>query len=590
MKNRIIRLKGTALAILLYCNYSHAQSVAINSTGTAANTSSMLDISSGAGSNRGLLIPRVTSAQKTAMNPLPAAAQGLMVYQTDGVQGFYYNISTTTTPSWNYLSTTGTDWSVTGNSGTTAGTNFIGTTDAIDWVVKTNNTERMRVLSGGNVGINTTSPSYRLQVNDNGDIPFLLLNTTSTTNKRVRMQFGQNGTINWEVATDLGVNNGDNLYFYDRTTSTFGPVFLNTGYVGIGTTAPAVKLAVGGAGTNYYATDLWVENNAHIEGNETLLQGGRGRMRVGTAWNYVGLYSETSSTGVVNDLVLGASSGVVRVGPSSGSGQSLRWANSYLVDDQGGSMEIGGYNSIAGTGTPYMDFHCNSGYTRDYDYRMIVSKDANGPILTMNSYVGTTNYKFFNFSWIGAYDCYADVSAWRYYAQNTNSIYADVTNDLDLIDNIRPKSVLDPKSNKTILVNDPATMPSFLIQQHSDNADNYSFDVGATASFSLGAIRMLRKETKSQDEALEQRIERLEKLVEQLSGKTLGEIDYAAEATAYKGVEYFVIMDARVSKNSTITLKGLQNAEIVDQKDGSFAIRMSAPASSDVKFSYSGKF
>lgn len=40
-------------------------------------------------------------------------------------------------------------WSLTGNTGTVAGTNFIGTKDAVDWVIKTNNTERARVTSSG---------------------------------------------------------------------------------------------------------------------------------------------------------------------------------------------------------------------------------------------------------------------------------------------------------------------------------------------------------------------------------------------------------------------------------------------------------
>ncbi|WP_265426661.1 beta strand repeat-containing protein [Chryseobacterium sp. YIM B08800] len=44
----------------------------------------------------------------------------------------------------------GNNWSILGNSGTTAGTNFIGTTDAVDFVLKTNNTERERTYKSTN--------------------------------------------------------------------------------------------------------------------------------------------------------------------------------------------------------------------------------------------------------------------------------------------------------------------------------------------------------------------------------------------------------------------------------------------------------
>lgn len=40
------------------------------------------------------------------------------------------------------------EWHLTGNAGTTLGTNFIGTTDAVSWMVKTNNTERLRLTHG----------------------------------------------------------------------------------------------------------------------------------------------------------------------------------------------------------------------------------------------------------------------------------------------------------------------------------------------------------------------------------------------------------------------------------------------------------
>lgn len=44
-------------------------------------------------------------------------------------------------------------WSLTGNSGTNPGVNFIGTTDSKDLVLKTNNAERIRIANSGSVGI-----------------------------------------------------------------------------------------------------------------------------------------------------------------------------------------------------------------------------------------------------------------------------------------------------------------------------------------------------------------------------------------------------------------------------------------------------
>lgn len=56
-------------------------------------------------------------------------------------------------------------WNLTGNAGTSASINFIGTTDANDFVVKTANAERLRVTSTGSVGIGTTTPSADFDIN-----------------------------------------------------------------------------------------------------------------------------------------------------------------------------------------------------------------------------------------------------------------------------------------------------------------------------------------------------------------------------------------------------------------------------------------
>ncbi len=52
-----------------------------------------------------------------------------------------------------------TYWNLNGNSATNPTVNFIGTTDNKDFVIKTNNTERLRVLSNGKIGIGTASPT-----------------------------------------------------------------------------------------------------------------------------------------------------------------------------------------------------------------------------------------------------------------------------------------------------------------------------------------------------------------------------------------------------------------------------------------------
>jgi hypothetical protein len=74
-------------------------------------------------------------------------------------------------------------WSLSGNSGTTAGNHFIGTTDNQRLVFKSNNTEALTVLPGGNVGIGTSTPTASLQVaapsvanRDAGPFQFALTN------------------------------------------------------------------------------------------------------------------------------------------------------------------------------------------------------------------------------------------------------------------------------------------------------------------------------------------------------------------------------------------------------------------------------
>ena len=117
--------------LLTICGYnSYSQSLAINTDGSTANASAMLDIKS---STKGLLIPRMTTIQRTAIG---TPATGLQVYDTDLNLLYFYN---------------GSSW-----AGLSASTNF--------WTLSGghiyNNT-------GTNVGIGTTAPGDKLEVNGN---------------------------------------------------------------------------------------------------------------------------------------------------------------------------------------------------------------------------------------------------------------------------------------------------------------------------------------------------------------------------------------------------------------------------------------
>ena len=130
---------------------------------TTPEASSLLDIDAQlSGNNKGILIPRISLTGTTDAVTVSSPANSLLVYNTNTVSdvtpGFYY--WDTSSSRWvRLLSSQTEDWARLGNSGTNSSVNFLGTTDNVDMVFKTNNNEVMRLQSGGEVAIGTTSVS-----------------------------------------------------------------------------------------------------------------------------------------------------------------------------------------------------------------------------------------------------------------------------------------------------------------------------------------------------------------------------------------------------------------------------------------------
>jgi len=201
--------------ILSAATFINAQSVGINADGSTPETSAMLDVKS---TDKGFLAPRMTAEQRIAITT-PAA--GLLVYQTDGTEGYYYRSSF----GWSLVSqwTTGMmgeDISYTGNAKITG-----------------------RLESTG-----------------------FTCNVPNSTNYNV-LWFDSPGNNTARIYTDSGLNLPGDLVLGTYPNGHMNQLYLkqsNT-FVGIGTTTPAYKLDVAG--------DVNVTGNFKVNGTDISTSG-----------------------------------------------------------------------------------------------------------------------------------------------------------------------------------------------------------------------------------------------------------------------------------------------------------------------------
>lgn len=342
------KLLASAAVLLTLSGSFQSQNVGINPTGAIPNNSAGLDVDF---TNKGVLIPRVALTARNSNAPIGAGiANSLLVYNTatagtfpnNVYPGYYYWDGT----QWQRLMSGAADgWQVTGNTltGTLPNTpnEFIGTLNNADWIIKTNNTERMRVKSNGQVVINNTTPfagdvfsTYAAGTNaaingyssgsgdavygQNTGTGYTIFGITTNTNPAVYGQGPNIGTYGFATA-----NNGVGVFGVGASTVTangvngiagnsqaMGGVFLNTNANGTGVIAGGNNVAtmwyqtngsaIAATGTTYgivsYGIDVTNGNGLAAVGNSVALgafAGGSGGTFFGQT---IGVYGIANSS------------------------------------------------------------------------------------------------------------------------------------------------------------------------------------------------------------------------------------------------------------------------------------------------------
>ena len=271
-------MKNSIILFLILCAITTYGQVGINTT--TPDASSMLDITA---TDKGVLIPRMNEIQRTG---IASPATGLLVYQTDNEDGFWYYDGTT----WlNLSSVKGEFQSIAGvvqNITNTATDNFVFGSTALDDTAGTNDNSRFF--------FNKSKSAFRAGYQNGTDWNdtnignySIAMGNNNTAGSFAETVFGTNAE-NYTLSSATTFNANDRLFVVgngiDSSNRSNALTILKNGNTGIGTSTPTNLLEVTGGRVEFTDTNdasgtpnsgvLEIANSLRFDGNEIITNTG----------------------------------------------------------------------------------------------------------------------------------------------------------------------------------------------------------------------------------------------------------------------------------------------------------------------------
>ena len=302
---------------------------------TQPDSNAILDISS---TSKGLLLPRLSTAQRKAMNN---PSNGMLVYDTDSAMLYLRKNN-----SWNYLALTASSsgsWATTGNAGTSPSNNFIGTTDNQSLVFRVNNIQSGKI----DQPLNNTSFGYQTAAST----------TTGSLSTYIGYQAGYaNTTGSANTATGFGALKNNTTAVANTAFGT--SALFNTTTGGSNTCVGAYAMQNNGTGSNNTAMGYAsLGSNSNANGNTAYGAGSMQNNGTGINNTAVGNGAMQSNSSGSSNAGLGAfvmqnnTTGIynVAMGYTALANNSSGGNNVAIGNTSGGSISTGSNNTFLGS-------------------------------------------------------------------------------------------------------------------------------------------------------------------------------------------------------------------------------------------------